>query len=77
MSPNLTDKALARLIIQRDELLKALKALMSNPHVDLGSLVYRVRESEGEGWNGPWVKAWSMAVQFAAEAILKAEGRAE
>ena len=57
------------------DLLAALKALTTNPHINLGDLVYKVRESEGEGWDGPQVKAWSDAVQSAASAITKAEGR--
>ena len=59
------------------DLLDALKSLTTNPHVNLGDLVYKVRDSEGEGWDGPQVKAWSDAVQSATAAIAKAEGRAE
>jgi hypothetical protein len=66
-----------RLIAAAPELLEALKALTSNPHVDLGGLVYQVRESEGEGWDGPQVTNWSNAVQSAIAAIAKAEGRGE
>lgn len=40
----------------------ALSALFGNPHLDLGDLVYQVREREGEGWEGASVKAWSDAV---------------
>lgn len=66
----------ARLIAAAPDLLEALKALTSNPHVDLGGLVYKVRDSEGEGWDGPQVKHWSDAVQAARAAIAKAEGKA-
>lgn len=38
-----------------------LKALMSNPHISLGDLVYEVRGREGMGWDGPAVKQWSDA----------------
>lgn len=65
----------ARLIAAAPDLLESLKALTTNPHVNLGDLVYKVRDSEGEGWDGPQVKAWSDAVQAAAAAIAKAEGR--
>ncbi len=41
---------------------RTLRALFSNPHVDLGDLVYQIREREGQGWDGPAVKAWSEAV---------------
>ena len=68
-------EANAHLIAAAPELLEALKALTTNPHVNIGDLVYRVRESEGEGWDGPQVKAWSDAVQAATAAIAKAEGR--
>ena len=37
----------------------ALRGLMTNPHINLGDLVYDVREREGKGWDGPDVKAWS------------------
>lgn len=44
------------------ELAAALRALMTHPHIDLGDLVYDVREREGRGWDGPAVIAWSAAV---------------
>ena len=68
-------EANAQLIAAAPELLEALKALTTNPHINLGDLVYKVRDSEGEGWDGPQVKAWSDAVQAAEAAIAKAEGR--
>lgn len=51
-------------------LLNVLIALARNPHINLGDQIYDVRESEGLGWSGPSVKAWSDAVT-AAEEILK------
>ena len=59
--------------IQGPCLLAALKALTSNPYVSLGDLVYAVREQEGEGWEGPMVKAWSNAVREAEAAIKHAD----
>ena len=56
------------------ELLSALEALLSNPYLNLGDLVYQVREREGEGWDGPAVTAWSDAVMAAKAAIAKAKG---
>jgi len=53
-------------------LLEALKSLMTHEHVDLGGLVYEIREREGLGWDGPSVKAWSDAVTEAREAIKEA-----
>lgn len=53
-------------------LAKALQALMTNSHVDLGDLVYTVREREGQGWEGPAVKAWSDAVVAAKAALGEA-----
>lgn len=35
-----------------------IDGLKSNPHISLGDLVYQVREREGEGWEGKWVKQW-------------------
>lgn len=58
------------------EFYAALKALTSNPHLDLGDLVYAVRDREMDGWDGPAVKAWGEAVVLAEKAIAKAEGRA-
>jgi len=51
----------------------ALLAIFSNPHVDLGDLVYTIRERELEGWEGPAVKQWGDAVA-AAHKLLKADG---
>lgn len=53
--------------------LAVLRALTTNPHVDLGDLVYQVRDQEGQGWDGPATKAWSDAV--AAARTLVAGGR--
>jgi hypothetical protein len=55
------------------ELLEALEALTSHPHVHLGDLVYQVRDREGLGWDGPEVTKWSNAVQQASAAIAKAK----
>jgi colicin import membrane protein len=46
-----------------------VKALFSNPHVNLGDLIYKVRDSEGDGWDGPWVTQWGEAVKAAEDAI--------
>ncbi len=51
-----------------------LRALSSNPHLDLGDLVYKVREAEGEGWEGPSVKAWSEAVTGARALLAELDG---
>lgn len=69
------DAANARLIAAAPELFVALKALTSNPHLDLGDETYQVREREGLGWEGPSVKAWSDAVSAARAALAKAEGK--
>jgi hypothetical protein len=66
-------EANARLIAAAPELLEALEALTSNPHVNLGDLVYQVRDREGLGWDGPQVTKWSNAVQQARAAIAKAK----
>lgn len=50
----------------------ALRALTSNPRMDLGDLVYTVRERELEGWEGPAVKAWSNAVLAATDVLKRA-----
>lgn len=41
---------------------KALEILHTlNSIIPLGDLIYRVRDVEGLGWNGPKVKAWGAA----------------
>jgi len=59
--------------IAESYLLDALKAISSNPHVNLGDLIYQVREREGMGWDGDAVKAWSDACDKVDAAIAKAE----
>lgn len=44
-------------------------------HLDLGDLVYEVREREGRGWDGPAVKAWSDAVVEARQIASNVERR--
>lgn len=53
-------------------MLAALEAISSNPHLDLGDIIYTVREHEGQGWDGPAVKAWSDAVTAVKAAIALA-----
>ena len=55
---------------REQNLLDALRGLLTHPSLDLGDLIYTVREREGLGWDGPLVKQWSDAVQ-AAEAALR------
>lgn len=62
----------AKLIAAAPELFDALIAISSNDHLDLGDMIYDVRENEGEGWDGPSVKAWSDAVAKVRAAIQKA-----
>lgn len=56
-----------------DKMLAALKAVSSNEHVDLGDLVYYVKDRELKGWEGPAVTQWSKTVELVKEAIKEAE----
>jgi len=67
-----SDNDMEWLLSVNADLLEALQALSSNPHIHLGDLVYYVREREGEGWDGPAVTAWGEAVDKAKAAIKKA-----
>jgi hypothetical protein len=67
-------RANAHLIAAAPDLLAALEALSSNPCINLGDLIYQVREREGKGWDGPAVTAWGEAVEKAKAAINKAKG---
>ncbi len=58
-----------------NEMYQALKALMSNPHLDLMDLVYLVRERELLGWDGPAVTAWGAAVQAARDVVAKVDSK--
>lgn len=65
------DTRAADAIEENARLRAALVALTTNPHLNLGDLVYTVREREELGWEGPAVKAWSDAVQAADAALRK------
>jgi hypothetical protein len=71
---NEKDLANARLIAAAPDMLAALEAITSNPHIYLGDLVYKVREEECQGWEGDAVRQWSEAVTAVSEAIKKAKG---
>ena len=49
---------------------KALEAvrLMQSAY-NLGDLIYTVKESEIQGWDGPRVKAWNEGAMLAIEAL--------
>lgn len=59
---------------EKERMREALEALLNNPHLNLGDLVYQVREREGLGWDGPAVKAWSEAVMKAKALAAGKEG---
>lgn len=67
---------IVRMAAERAGLIEAAKAIKANPHVDLGDLVYQVREREGEGWDGASVKQWSDAVQAFDAALARIGGAA-
>ncbi len=59
-----------------EELAACIRDLLHAEYADLGDFVYQVREREGQGWDGPAVKAWSAAVERAKaiDAAMKGEG---
>lgn len=65
------------LLAERAELIEVLRGLLWNEHVDLGDLVYQVRDREMLGWDGPSVKAWSDAVAKARAILARARGEVE
>lgn len=46
-----------------------IRNLLGNPHLNLGDLVYTVRDNELMGWDGPSVTHWSDAVKAAEEIV--------
>lgn len=52
-----------------EEVIAVLKALMENPYIDLGDLVYTVRDRECKGWEGEYVTRWGNAVEAAKDII--------
>jgi len=52
----------AALVKAAPRMLAALRAISSNPHLNLGDQIYSIRERELQGFDGPAVKAWSDAV---------------
>lgn len=42
--------------------LNLLRRLATHDHVNLGELVYTVRERELKGWDGPAVQSWSSLI---------------
>jgi len=67
-------KKIAELEALNAELVEALKAISSNPHCNLEDLIYKVRDSEGEGWHGPAVTSWSNAVEAIKTVLAKTKG---
>jgi len=51
----------------------ALAAIFNHPNINLGDLVYTVRERNEGDWDAPPVKAWGDAV-VECERILKRDG---
>lgn len=60
-----------------DRAVTVLRALFSNDHLDLGDLVYYVRDREGLGWDGPAVKSWGVAVAEAFDFLRDVDREAE
>ena len=50
-----------------------LKALATNPSLNLEDRIYDVRDREGQGWDGPDVKQWGDAVTWANKLLKEDE----
>ena len=57
---NLTDEKAYTEAVNR--VLKAIYAIITNQHVNLGDLVYKIRDGVDGNWNAPEVVSWSDAV---------------
>ena len=55
-------------------LLAALRGLSMNPYLSLADKIYDIRETEGKGWEGSAVRAWSDAVAQTAALLKELEG---
>lgn len=64
-------KATPERLAALERVAEAAKKVNTQKGIDLGDLIYRVRENEGKGWEGPLVKRWSNAVAE-LEASLRA-----
>lgn len=69
-------KAVEAAKAEDSDLLAACEAILSHPNINLGDLIYDVREREGKGWDGPNVEAWAKAVMALKAAVAKREGGA-
>ena len=53
--------------------IEIIRALTGNAHINLGDLVYNVREREGLGWEGPSVVGWGAAVKAAEDFLAQVD----
>ena len=62
-------ETIKRFQAENKELREALKAIMTNPSINLGDRIYDVKDREGKGWDGPDVIAWGRAVVSARKLL--------
>lgn len=63
------DESHRQLVVLCRDLERALRGVHTNPKLNLGDLVYTVREHEEGDWYAPSVIAWSNAVKLGRKVL--------
>jgi len=61
---------LVKCVNEHAVMLKMLAEIMTNKHASIEDHFYKVKENEGEGWNGPSLVAWGEAISAAKQLLI-------